>query len=297
MDPTGQLEAIVSAQVALYDGHEYLEQHQTKRYAVRPTSAIDLLVLHKSGADGPPGFRGLEASTRFCIHQRGWPGCPYTFWASREPDIDETGRYVVYRGQPDEVRSYHTGGAANGRGIALAFQGAFDGQWDLLASGRPKIEVEPTLAQRTILADFVPWLLKKYQIPNRRLSGHWEAKRWGAKKNKLVCPGDAIRQWVLDYRHEGAVTTAPPPAPADGGWVYCPSVRDLQKALALLGWDPGPIDGIWGYRSRHALERFQSSVGLEADGWYGVRSAGAMRDALAARGLLDKDVFDVHEVK
>ena len=43
-------------------------------------------------------------------------------------------------------------------------------------------------------------------------------------------------------------------------------VRKLQKKLKDLGYDPGPIDGIWGKKTASALEHFQRSVGLPVTG-------------------------------
>ena len=58
--------------------------------------------------------------------------------------------------------------------------------------------------------------------------------------------------------------------------------RDRQQALALLGYDPGPIDGMFGRRTRDALERFQMEHGLQIDGIWGPNTEQAMRQALVA---------------
>ena len=42
--------------------------------------------------------------------------------------------------------------------------------------------------------------------------------------------------------------------------------RTLQRRLHALGFDPGPIDGVSGQKTRMALEEFQKSIGLEPDG-------------------------------
>jgi hypothetical protein len=56
--------------------------------------------------------------------------------------------------------------------------------------------------------------------------------------------------------------------------------KDRQQALAILGYDPGPIDGLPGRRTMAALKRFQAEEGLVADGIWGPKSNGAMRRAL-----------------
>ena len=48
--------------------------------------------------------------------------------------------------------------------------------------------------------------------------------------------------------------------------VWLPEGR--QRALAGLGFDPGPVDGVWGPRSDAALRAFQSAAGLEVNGWW-----------------------------
>jgi len=44
------------------------------------------------------------------------------------------------------------------------------------------------------------------------------------------------------------------------------TIRDIQSALAGLGYTPGPIDGIWGRQTVAALRAFQKRRGLEPDG-------------------------------
>lgn len=45
-----------------------------------------------------------------------------------------------------------------------------------------------------------------------------------------------------------------------------PSVRQLQTALKARGFDPGPVDGKMGSRTRRAIEEWQTSVGAPATG-------------------------------
>jgi len=44
------------------------------------------------------------------------------------------------------------------------------------------------------------------------------------------------------------------------------TVRHLQQQLAQRGYDPGPIDGQYGPRTRAAVEEFQRSQGISAQG-------------------------------
>jgi peptidoglycan hydrolase-like protein with peptidoglycan-binding domain len=43
-------------------------------------------------------------------------------------------------------------------------------------------------------------------------------------------------------------------------------VEELQRRLADEGFDPGPIDGVFGRLTRVAVIAFQDSFGLEPDG-------------------------------
>ena len=51
-----------------------------------------------------------------------------------------------------------------------------------------------------------------------------------------------------------------------------PDVRELQTLLRNRGFDPGPIDGIFGTRTRSAVVAFQRSNNLNPDGIVGVRT-------------------------
>jgi peptidoglycan hydrolase-like protein with peptidoglycan-binding domain len=45
-----------------------------------------------------------------------------------------------------------------------------------------------------------------------------------------------------------------------------PFVLEAQRALRDLGYDPGPIDGIFGPRTRAALEKYQTTERLPVTG-------------------------------
>lgn len=58
----------------------------------------------------------------------------------------------------------------------------------------------------------------------------------------------------------------------------------VQHALARLGYDPGPTDGIPGAKTRSAITAFQRATpGLAVDGIYGPRTRDALSAALQAR--------------
>lgn len=69
-------------------------------------------------------------------------------------------------------------------------------------------------------------------------------------------------------------------AEADDGLA---SPAGIQSALTQLGFDPGPVDGVWGKQSEAAVRAFQRSRGLEVDGHVGPITRARLRVDLAAR--------------
>ncbi len=61
-------------------------------------------------------------------------------------------------------------------------------------------------------------------------------------------------------------------------------VKVLQRALASLGYAPGPIDGTYGPATKQAVTEFQSASGLTADGIVGPKTLAALRQALRSGG-------------
>ncbi len=102
---------------------------------------------------------------------------------------------------------------------------------------------------------------------------------------------------IYGPQSRGALRTAlagssPAPAPAPSGSAPAAnlrlgsrgaSVKQLQAALAKVGYSPGPIDGIFGRQTQAALTRFQSRYGLIADGTYGPQSRAGLTAALAGK--------------
>jgi peptidoglycan hydrolase-like protein with peptidoglycan-binding domain len=48
-----------------------------------------------------------------------------------------------------------------------------------------------------------------------------------------------------------------------------PAVKDLQEALKTLGFDPGPVDGIFGAQTENAVKQFQQAREIPVDGVVG----------------------------
>jgi peptidoglycan hydrolase-like protein with peptidoglycan-binding domain len=48
-----------------------------------------------------------------------------------------------------------------------------------------------------------------------------------------------------------------------------PALRDLQEALKTLGYNPGPVDGVFATTTEAAVKAFQQARGIAADGIVG----------------------------
>jgi peptidoglycan hydrolase-like protein with peptidoglycan-binding domain/DNA invertase Pin-like site-specific DNA recombinase len=59
-----------------------------------------------------------------------------------------------------------------------------------------------------------------------------------------------------------------------------PRVRTMQRALRKLGWQPGPVDGLFGPRTEAAVVRMQRAAGVVPDGILGPRTARALETAM-----------------
>jgi peptidoglycan hydrolase-like protein with peptidoglycan-binding domain/DNA invertase Pin-like site-specific DNA recombinase len=59
-----------------------------------------------------------------------------------------------------------------------------------------------------------------------------------------------------------------------------PKVRTMQRALWKLGWQPGPVDGLFGPRTEAAVMRIQRATALAPDGIFGPRTARALETAM-----------------
>jgi len=179
---------------ALYDVSHLLPTHRHERYRRRHVDGIDLLVVHHSGrlSKHHQAYDGMRNSARFVVTQRknrdgtsGWPGFPYHAWIPYGEVLDDAGRRVWFRGQQDNVRSWHTGGL-NKRGWSICLQGAL--------SKHP-----PSDHQLAVLADAVPWAVARFGLCEDHIVGHCEADRYGGHR-KDACPGTHAMSWIGGLR-------------------------------------------------------------------------------------------------
>src|SRR5215213_4075888 len=57
------------------------------------------------------------------------------------------------------------------------------------------------------------------------------------------------------------------------------SVRVVQRTLRRLGWQPGPVDGLYGPRTKAAVTRFQAAARVGVDGVVGSQTRRALTHA------------------
>lgn len=60
-----------------------------------------------------------------------------------------------------------------------------------------------------------------------------------------------------------------------------PQVKTLQQALIALGFDPGTPDGDYGASTQAAVQKFQTSKGLQPDGIVGPQTLQALQSAVS----------------
>lgn len=59
-------------------------------------------------------------------------------------------------------------------------------------------------------------------------------------------------------------------------------IKDIQLALRNAGFDPGPIDGIMGRKTKRAVREFQAANNLKVDGKVGPKTWAALQGYLGA---------------
>ncbi len=124
-----------------------------------------------------------------------------------------------------------------------------------------------------------------------------EAVRWfceGARAGDELATDELLR--ILDARDnadatlllasaqaEACLVSLEGPAPLEPLGEPAVDFAEIQRALGDLGYDPGPIDGAMGNRTREAIQRYQNDRGLAIDGEPSPALFGRLQEDLANR--------------
>ncbi len=171
--------------VCVVDVGGMLPRHKWKRWAPR-AEAIQRIYIHHSGALGRGGVAGVKASANYEVTHNNWAGFAYHLWIPREP-VRTQGALTIFRGNPDHLHTFHTGGKANAHGLGWALQGN--------TSNLPLSD-----SQIECLEAAIPWGLDAWglALPDG-LSWHSDSARFGGS-GKPACPGKNAVEWLRAYR-------------------------------------------------------------------------------------------------
>lgn len=62
-----------------------------------------------------------------------------------------------------------------------------------------------------------------------------------------------------------------------------PTTKQIQTALMNAGFNPGPVDGKMGAKTREAIKAFQKASGLKVDGKVGAQTWGVLKKYLKVK--------------
>jgi hypothetical protein len=223
----------------------------TKKWTFLNPKRVEGIVIHHSGVvDGPTGATAVQAFERHHMRVRGWSSIAYNWMV----DVDGT----IYEGR----RLGAVGGATknwNFKTEAVSYIG----------NGSQPLSLEAQEGFRTVIDG-----LQHTYGGGLWIKGHRDLA-------STSCPGDWLYDWVMS----GAAHEPPPGAHVphvdwDGVVAYLRSlgggldanplkrrmrgdkVRMVQAILPRWKCDPGPADGIFGWRTKAAVRLFQRQRGF-----------------------------------
>jgi N-acetylmuramoyl-L-alanine amidase len=240
-----------------------------KSFNKRDPGEIVGFVVHQGAGEGTiKDYAEYHTSTKNHITPGDpRPGLCYTFGIERDGTI-VWANDVNVRTSSQKGNSPVPGKYGNTHFMGIVVAGDFKAG-EYAGGAKPN----PAPAQVTALIVLI-WHLSGYRqcrdmpyglfgcVPSANYYDVWGHSHFG----KRTCPGDFLARVVGIMRaerpsHHEQLNTA----------------RDWQLRLKMKGYDPGPIDGIWGSKSRAALSSFQAVRGLATTG---------MRDAATKAALL-----------
>ncbi|MFZ5917633.1 MAG: N-acetylmuramoyl-L-alanine amidase [Chloroflexota bacterium] len=207
-----------------------LSRHPTKKYAARPLTAIEHIVVHHSAI---PASVGAQRIAEYHVQNLGWPGIGYHFV------IDDQG--AIFRTNTLETIAYHAGNI-NGSGVGVCFLGNFTDQ-------------VPTPVQLESGGKLLAWLVQELKLTNNEIQGHKEFLN-------TQCPGHQWlegQQWkrMLLARVEATQETFTQPVPV------------TDKAIGHYVLFYQMADGSWAEKdwlnARNYVAAFKPTCGFSVD--------------------------------
>lgn len=228
------------------DKRNSLTKHASRTYRRRTRSEIRNIAIHHSATTSG----SAEAFARYHVNELGWPGIGYHYVVNKNGSIDWC--------HDPEVVSFHVGNS-NQRAIGICMVGDF----------RTQTLDQP---QREATISLVLKLLNDFQLTVDDVWGHIEFPGYEWK----TCPSINMEQFRTDLSNGGAEQPPVPSLPDQSLTRTVLSrgdigedVKAVQQKLTDLGFNPGPIDGIFGPLTLDAVQRFQRAAGITVDGFVG----------------------------
>ncbi|RXI98174.1 N-acetylmuramoyl-L-alanine amidase [Anaerobacillus alkaliphilus] len=235
------------------DKRNSLARHSSRSYRRRSRSDIRNIAIHHSATTSG----SAEAFARYHVNQLGWPGIAYHYVVNKDGSIDLC--------HDPEVVSYHVGNS-NSRALGICMVGDFRTQ---------TLET----AQREATIALIRSLLVDFNLTVDDVWGHIEFPGYEWKQ----CPSISMEQFRRSLSTGEAVSPPSISVPTQSRERTLLSlgdrgndVRAVQQQLADLGFNPGPVDGIFGPLTTDAVERFQRASRINVDGVVGPQTRTAM---------------------
>lgn len=236
----------------IVDKRNKLVKNSNKTYRRRAVSEIKNIAIHHSATT----TGSAESFARYHVNNLNWPGIGYHYV------VDKDG--LISLCHDLDVVSYHVGNS-NRNAVGICMVGDFRNQ--------PLYSV-----QKKATMDLVQQLLKDLNLSIEDVWGHIEFPGYSWK----LCPSidmDVFRQ-DLKNGDDRTISVGEEIKPnrqvlrqGDRG----SDVKELQQLLNNFGFNPGPIDGIFGPLTFDAVQKFQRSTNLTVDGIVGPKTKEALK--------------------
>ncbi len=221
------------------DKRNSLVKHTSRIYRRREKSEITKIAIHHSATI----TGSTEAFARYHVSQLNWPGIAYHYVVHKDGSIDFC--------HDHEVISFHVGNS-NGSTLGICLIGDF--RFQTLEN-----------VQQNALLTLIEKLLIEFQLTFADVWGHMEFPGYEHKQ----CPSINMDKF-RDLLARKEIRTIFKVFLCRGD--FGANVKVIQQKLKDLGFNPGPIDGIFGLNTEKAVRAFQRNKGIEVDGIVGQRT-------------------------